>query len=218
MLTIPYTYLIGWPDLNLWYYGVRYASGCNPSDLWVTYFTSSKLVANLVRQHGAPPVRIIRKTFKNPIAAKLWENRVLRKMKVVESIKWINQNDRMGPPILAGDQNPMKTRPEVRAKCSATKKAQNITRSPEWRAHHSAVMKGRKPSAETLEKKRQAMLAYGDAHKSKTVEFRKARSEELLANNPMSRPEVRAKQSVNKKGKPWSAARRNAQNKKKDKQ
>lgn len=29
----PYTYLIGWPNLNKWYYGVRYAKNCQPIDL-----------------------------------------------------------------------------------------------------------------------------------------------------------------------------------------
>ena len=36
----PYTYLIGWSNLNKFYYGVRYGKGCHPSDLWVKYFGS----------------------------------------------------------------------------------------------------------------------------------------------------------------------------------
>jgi len=30
--TIPYTYLIGWPEHNRYYYGVRYANGCSPEE------------------------------------------------------------------------------------------------------------------------------------------------------------------------------------------
>lgn len=42
---IPYTYLIGWSKLNWWYYGAEFAKIkkiANPSNLWTTYFTSSK--------------------------------------------------------------------------------------------------------------------------------------------------------------------------------
>jgi len=39
---LPYTYLIGWSNLNTWYYGRRTSKNCHPSDLWQKYFTSSK--------------------------------------------------------------------------------------------------------------------------------------------------------------------------------
>lgn len=41
---IPFTYLIGWSKYDKWYYGVRFAKGCNPDDLWNTYFTSSGIL------------------------------------------------------------------------------------------------------------------------------------------------------------------------------
>ena len=50
-----YTYLIGWPDHNKWYYGVRYAKGSDPADLWNPYTTSSNLkldLRNYARHHG----------------------------------------------------------------------------------------------------------------------------------------------------------------------
>lgn len=118
-MTTPYTYLIGWPELNTWYYGVRYAEGCSPADLWVTYFTSSVYVDEFVKTHGAPTHRQIRKIFTqdNIPTAKLWEHKVLRRMKVVKKEQWLNKNDRLAPPILSGDTHPKK-RPEVRAKSS----------------------------------------------------------------------------------------------------
>jgi len=45
---IPYTYLIGWTSTNKYYYGVRFAKNCNPSELFITYFTSSKHVKNYI--------------------------------------------------------------------------------------------------------------------------------------------------------------------------
>lgn len=108
--TTPYTYLIGWPKLNVWYYGVRYAEGCHPKDLWTTYFTSSKYVTEFVKIHGEPTYRKVRRTFtiETIPAARLWEHRVLRRMKVVQKAEWLNKNDRMAPPLMRGDDNPSK--------------------------------------------------------------------------------------------------------------
>lgn len=89
----PYTYLIGWPEHDTWYYGVRYAHGCDPSDLWNPYTTSSEYVKEFVAKHGDPPVKIIRKTFDEPKTARLWEHRVLRRMKVVQADRWLNKTD-----------------------------------------------------------------------------------------------------------------------------
>ena len=50
----PYTYLIGWSKLNIWYYGRRTAKKCNPDEFWVTYFTSSNKVQNAKNQNRTP--------------------------------------------------------------------------------------------------------------------------------------------------------------------
>lgn len=49
---IPYTYLIGWTEHNIWYYGVRYAIGCNPKELFLSYFTSSEYVKDFIELNG----------------------------------------------------------------------------------------------------------------------------------------------------------------------
>lgn len=113
--SIPYTYLIGWPTLNKWYYGVRYASGCHPNELWVSYKTSSIRVLELTKLHGDPPIREIRKTFKNSNSARLWEHRVLKRMKVIYDEKWINKTDNISIAPIYGDNNPV-SRSEVREK------------------------------------------------------------------------------------------------------
>ena len=102
----PYTYLIGWPEHNTWYYGVRYATGCNPSDLWNPYTTSSKHVTAFVAEHGAPSVREIRRTFKNTIQARVWEERVLKRMKVVGNDRWLNKTDNKSIAPLYGKDHP----------------------------------------------------------------------------------------------------------------
>jgi hypothetical protein len=86
---VPYTYLIGWSNLDLWYYGVRTAKNCNPADLWVKYFTSSKVVKKLRSEHGEPNVLQIRKTFSDSKSALLWEEKVIRRLSL-KSKKWLN--------------------------------------------------------------------------------------------------------------------------------
>jgi hypothetical protein len=88
-----YTYLIGWKDLNKWYYGVRYSKSCNPSELFVTYFTSSKKVKIFFEKNGYPDIIQIRKTFDCVIKAQIWEHKVLKRMKVIESDEWLNLTD-----------------------------------------------------------------------------------------------------------------------------
>lgn len=90
---LPYTYLIGWSKLNKWYYGSRYAKGCHPSDLWVKYFTSSKYVKQFRKEFGEPDVIEIRKTFQLREKAVLWEHKVLSRMGVIYSDKWINKSN-----------------------------------------------------------------------------------------------------------------------------
>lgn len=88
-----YTYLIGWTEYNKFYYGVRYSRNSNPNDLWKTYFTSSKHVKNFVSKHGEPDIIQIRKIFNDRDSAIAWENRVLKRMGVVEDTRFLNASD-----------------------------------------------------------------------------------------------------------------------------
>lgn len=82
-MTTPYTYLITFKETKQKYYGVRYAKNCHPSDLWNTYFTSSKVVQVLLTQYGPSAFTVeIRKVFQTQEAACKWENKVLRRLKV----------------------------------------------------------------------------------------------------------------------------------------
>lgn len=96
----PYTYLIGWSSYNKWYYGVRYAKGCHPKDLWVTYFTSSRHVKQFRESHGEPDIIQIRKTFSNSPEALAWEEKVLKRMNVAYDGRWINMTQNRGFPLI----------------------------------------------------------------------------------------------------------------------
>jgi len=87
---IPYCYLIGWSKLNKFYYGVRTAKNCNPSDFWVKYFTSSKQVKKFRKKYGDPDIIQIRKTFLDKDSAMKWESKVLRRLNVKDRNDFLN--------------------------------------------------------------------------------------------------------------------------------
>lgn len=88
-----YTYIIGWSNLDKFYYGVRYASNADPSDLWKTYFTSSKHVKEFREKHGEPDLVQVRKVFDDPDKARLWETKFLKKVNVLNNDKFLNKTD-----------------------------------------------------------------------------------------------------------------------------
>jgi hypothetical protein len=102
----PYTYLIGWSKLDKWYYGVRFAKKCNPSDLWTKYFTSSKYIKTMREQEGEPDIIEIRKIFSSHHDAIKWEEKVLRRLNVLNDDKWINRNVAGAIAPMPGELNP----------------------------------------------------------------------------------------------------------------
>ncbi len=89
-MTVPFTYRIICPN-GKHYYGVRYAAGCQPTDLWTTYFTSSKEIKKLLTIFKPEEfIFEIRKIFIDIESAIFHEKRVLRK--VVGHAKWINKH------------------------------------------------------------------------------------------------------------------------------
>jgi hypothetical protein len=102
MENLYYTYLIGWSKLNKFYYGVRYSKNCTPEDLWKTYFTSSKYVRKFRKENGEPDIIQIRKTFNDSLKARLFENKVLKRLNVIKNEKWLNKTDNISiDPICA---------------------------------------------------------------------------------------------------------------------
>ncbi len=90
---VPYTYLVGWTELDKYYYGVRYSRKSNPENFWKDYFTSSEYVKEYREKYGEPDILQIRKTFENADDAILWEHKVLRKLLSQNNenrSKWLN--------------------------------------------------------------------------------------------------------------------------------
>src|ERR1700674_5677514 len=90
---MPYTYYLKNRVTGEKYYGVRYAVGCDPSELWVTYFSSSKWVKDRISKYGSSSFDFeVRKTFDSVKTALAWEEKVLRRLNVTKNDSWLNQN------------------------------------------------------------------------------------------------------------------------------
>lgn len=80
-MSIPYTYLIINKTTNLAYYGVQFGKTANPNNLWKNYFTSSKIIKQLIKLYGIDDFYIqIRKTFYDKLSAIKWESTVNRRL------------------------------------------------------------------------------------------------------------------------------------------
>ena len=90
----PFTYLVKFKPTGQVYYGSRTKKGCQPSDLWTSYFTRSKTVRQLIEQHGKDAFEVeIRRTFSTKEQAILWEHRVLRRVDAARNPQYLNKNN-----------------------------------------------------------------------------------------------------------------------------
>jgi hypothetical protein len=152
---LPYTDLVGWSALDRWYYGVRYAVGCSPDDLWVTYFTSSEEVAAYIRQYGPPDIREVRRTFEAADSARSWEHRVLRRLRVRHNPRWLNWNEGKCP------VHDFPHTDEVKAHLSRKQR--------EWLENNEPQAKGKKWSDESRKRKSDSQKAFCQSEDGKRI-------------------------------------------------
>jgi hypothetical protein len=194
----PYTYLIGWPERNLWYYGVRFAKRCDPLDLWSRYFTSS-IHVHKQRELGEPSVIQVRRVFETSEAARSWELRVLRRMRVKGDPRFLNRSEIAARPAekhpshveaIAAKLRGQKRSPEQRAKMGRngatwklseeTKRRQSLAKKgvpkpPGFGAKVSKLMTGRKQSEQTRLKRKASLTGKKKSpeHVAKVVEAKR---------------------------------------------
>lgn len=89
----PYTYFIRWNELNLNYYGRRTAKGCHPEEFFITYFTSSKYVSDIISEYGIPDTIKIHKIFSDVDSCKIQEEKFLNRVNAAKSLDWLNQKN-----------------------------------------------------------------------------------------------------------------------------
>ena len=136
--------------------GVRYARNCHPSDLWVKYPTSSKYVPKFIKEHGEPDVIEVRQTFNDSLQAREWESKVIRRMRMVKSKRWLNKKDPKGKFYNVGSHTE-----ETKQKMSELKKGE---KNPNY---------GKTPSESTKQKiseskKGKKSPMYGKTHSEST--------------------------------------------------
>jgi hypothetical protein len=93
---VAYVYSIRFKITNQWYVGCRYAKHLTDKtvsqDLWIQYFTSSKLVKSLIKAYGYDSFEPkIRKIFDSPEQAKTYEARLLKKVNARIHPAFLNQ-------------------------------------------------------------------------------------------------------------------------------
>jgi hypothetical protein len=150
---MPYLYAIGWTALDKWYLGCRYAPHSDPSDLWVSYFTSSKVVAEYRKLYGDPDHKEILATgTREEILGA--EQSYLAEWNLHKDPRWLNQSIGGERFYSTGPLDPAMV--ERRAKSLRGQK-----RTDEQRARMSKAAEGRAPynkGRNITEKHRQALI------------------------------------------------------------
>lgn len=152
----PYTYHLYHKPTNKHYYGCRYANRprdiANPSDLWSTYFTSSKYVKQLIEEYGVDSFIVsVRKTFDTAEQTLKWEAGVLKKFNASSNNHWLNcTNGFDGFDCIGPKSEGHKAKiGKANSKALAGKKL-----SEETKRKISESLRGKKKSAEHVEKVR----------------------------------------------------------------
>jgi hypothetical protein len=93
-ITIPFTYSVTHKKTGIHYYGSRYCKGCSPDDLFKTYFTSSKIIHDLIKTEGIDGFLIkIRRKFKDDLSCIAHENKFLKRVDAKNNPKFFNRQN-----------------------------------------------------------------------------------------------------------------------------
>ena len=123
MPTVPYSYHLHHLPTDKHYYGIRFAKNCSPRDLWVKYFSSSKVVKKLIQTFGKESFEAtVRRTFTDGASALLWEHRVLTKLHAASRSNWINRHDG-GKKFRSPEHHSTETKERLRLKITGMKRS-----------------------------------------------------------------------------------------------
>lgn len=150
-----YTYLLGWREHDVWYYGYRGANRTAPSDDLPEYLSSSAHVKAFIEQNGKPDVMRVHKLFETKDDAKAYETRFIAKVDAVRSSRWLNRHDggpNWGVARYISEEHRQKiseskkghtTSEETRSKMSAARKA--YMASEAGKEHLASMIANRDP-------------------------------------------------------------------------
>lgn len=179
----PFVYVVMWTRLNQAYIGVRYARGCDPSDLWNTYFTSSEYVAKFREQNGEPDHIEVLETFLTAREAIEAEKEIISTFELHRSPVFLNMNsagtfvmtDEIRQKISSSKMG-LKHSEASRLKMSETRKGRVM--SEETRAKISASRKGWKVNEETKAKLSKSLKGrqFSEDHREKISKANKGKT------------------------------------------
>ena len=90
----PFFYILTHISDGKRYAGSKTRIGCLPSDLWTKYFSSSKIVKNIIKIEGKDSFIVeVRKIFTNSKQCLLYESKFLTKIKAANNPMWYNQHE-----------------------------------------------------------------------------------------------------------------------------
>lgn len=125
----PFTYVLEFLPTGQFYYGSRTAKNCSIEDLWTTYFSSSKIVARLIQEHGKDAFKYrVTRTFKTKLDALAWECRFLTRVNARANPKFLNRAN--GDGKLIGAEGHVRSKEHARNLSLANK---GVRRSEETR-------------------------------------------------------------------------------------
>ena len=121
-MSIPYSYHLFHMPTQKHYYGIRFCKRCEPSELWVTYFSSSIIVKQLIAEYGVGSfLAEVRRIFSNGVEATLWEHRVLTRIHAAERDDWLNRHNG-GKKFRGPTHHSNKTKEKLRLKITGMKR------------------------------------------------------------------------------------------------
>lgn len=156
----PFTYHLHHTPTDQHYYGVRYKNGCRASDLWITYFSSSPIVHQLIEQYGKESfVPSVRKIFETAEEAVEWESKFLSKVDAQHNDRWLNRHN--GKDNFMG---PHKHSEESKAKIGKAQKGKVVSEETKAKMRIKAKERESKRRADNWtmpEEAREKQSAYG---------------------------------------------------------
>lgn len=184
---VPYTYRITHVPTGIHYYGVKYGKDANPSTFWITYFTSSQKIKQLISEYGKDSFIVeVRRKFSDAKSAVQWEQRVLNRLKVLRRNDWLNGS--IGTTFRSSGPKS----DEHKRKISEGNKGKIVSESTRELLRMAHV--GKTHTAETKRK-----MSENRSVRCNTPEWRESQSRRAIECN--SRPEVRRKISEANSGK-----------------
>jgi UDP-3-O-[3-hydroxymyristoyl] glucosamine N-acyltransferase len=171
----PYTYLIKFILTGQQYYGVQHAKGAHPENLWVTYFTSSKIVKKLISEYGKDSFEIVNTiVHATKEVALAYEESFLISVNAGRSDDWLNKHN--------GGSNFCVT--EESSKQAAAKRKATETANPEIRKQRTATRKATYAANPEIIKRAAATLKATWADNPEIRKQQAAAHKATLAANP----------------------------------